>query len=355
MQVIELTKNDYRLWDDFCLESDDAWFWHTSDWLEYNLAYKPEFRSRLRSFYILKDKKIAAVCPLILNDVDGVKEYSLGGVHGPAPALANHLAKKEKEKIQKIVFARIDELAAKDGVKIIKMKIPVLTKNYLESPRQNFNFLEKFGYFNSSINSQVIEIFRPLEELRSDLRHGHDYDISRAAKLLEAEIFDRDNISEEVFKKYQAMHKKAAGRATRPQSTFELTRQWIKEGKGFLVAAKRQGRYLGFAYFLFYKGNAFYASACNDPEAGNLPVAHFIHWSAISWMKNNGCKFYEIGWSVFYSGISDYSTPKRISIGKFERGFGGLLVPLFMGEKYFDRRLFLETCRQKLETFAQNI
>jgi len=33
-------------WEAFCGTSPDAWFWHTSGWLEYTLNYRPELKSK---------------------------------------------------------------------------------------------------------------------------------------------------------------------------------------------------------------------------------------------------------------------------------------------------------------------
>lgn len=353
MEIITLTPDVYKEWDDFCLKSDDAWFWHTTDWLKYDLKYRPEIKPKSKSFMIIDGDRILAICPLILVEIDGVKEFSYSGVHGPVPAFRNGLPKKEKNKVARLIFDHIDNLAKANNVKRTKLGFSVLSRAFLETEETAFNFPEKFGYLNNSLNAQVINLVKPLADLRKDISHGHNADINRAAKSLKAEIFDKSNITKEIFAAYVALHQRAAGRKTRPKATFDLMRGWIFQDKAFLLGAKAEGKFVGFSYFFVYKQNVFYGSSCNDPAFSDWPIAHFIQWNAIEWMNKRKYKFYEIGWQIYNEGMSDYSTKKRINISKFEKGFGGDTYPLFMGEKYYDKSFFIKIYNSRIKQFAE--
>ncbi|MFA4833312.1 MAG: hypothetical protein WC619_00515 [Patescibacteria group bacterium] len=355
LKLINLEPRLYRSWDKFCEESDDAWFWHTSDWLEYNLNYQPKMRPEVKSFLVVDNKRVVAVCPLILVEIDGVKEFSLSGVHGPMPAFSNDLPKKAKNKIMKLIFSQIDNLAGQSGVKRVKFNFSVLSKSFIETAELKFNFSEKFGYLNNNLNALVIDLKRPLDQLWKEVSHGHQADISRSAKILKANIFNRDNINDEIFNEYVKLHQKAAGRQTRPLATFDMMKKWIGQDKAFLVGAKKNNKFIGFSYFFLYKNNVFYGSSCNDPEFQQLPISHFIQWSAIKLMNEKKYKFYEIGWQIYNEGMSDYSSKKRINISKFEKGLGGEVKPLFMSEKYYDKSFFLKVYNSRINQFAQTI
>lgn len=355
MEIINLTPELYKQWDDFCLKSDDAWFWHTSGWQEYNLNYQPKMRPEIKSFLAVDDKRVVAVCPLISVEIDGVKEFSFCGVHGPMPAFFNDLSKKEKDKVIKFVFGQIDELAVQNGVKRVKFYFSVLSQAMAETAGFKFNFSEKFGYLNNNLNSLVINLTKPLNQLWKEVSHGHQADVNRSAKVLKAEVFNRDNVSAEIFNQYVEMHQKAAGRQTRPAITFEMMKKWIGQNKAFLIGAKKENKFIGFAYFFLYKNNVFYGSSCNDPEYKNLPLAHFIQWNAIKWLNERKYKYYEIGWQIYNEGLSDYSTKKRINIGKFEKGLGGEVRPLLMSEKYYDKAFFLKVYNSRINRFARTI
>lgn len=355
MEFIELTPDKYKEWDDFCSKSDDAWFWHTSSWLEYNLNYRPELKPESKSFMVKLDSKIVAACPLILINNHGVKEFSYPGVHGCVPAFSNDLNKKTREKAMKFIFNTIDDLAVKNEVYCAKLCFSVLSKSYMETSAQKFNFPEKFAYLNNTLNAQVINLTKSIDDLRSDIRHGHDADIDRASKILKMDIFDKNNISKEIFDQYIGLHRKASGKITRPEITFKIMFDLIGKGNAFLAGAKKGDEYIGFSYFFWYKNNVFYGSGCNDPDFPDIPIAHFIHWNAIKWMKNNGCKHYEIGWQFYTEGMSDYATKKRINISSFERGFGGEIIPLFMAEKYYNKEFFLKIYKDRIKKFAATI
>jgi len=65
--VEKLTKEKHKEWDNFCLLSDEAWFWHTSGWLTYTVNYRPSLNTKDFSFFVLKEGKIKAVVPLMLE------------------------------------------------------------------------------------------------------------------------------------------------------------------------------------------------------------------------------------------------------------------------------------------------
>ena len=104
MEIKVLEKKDYKAWDSFCLESDDAWFWHTSNWLDMSLAYKPELRSVSHSFMVCEKDSILAICPLLVENHGSIKEFSFGGGYGPVPAIVSKFLQYKKEKILTTIF-----------------------------------------------------------------------------------------------------------------------------------------------------------------------------------------------------------------------------------------------------------
>lgn len=355
METVLLTKDAYKAWDEFCLESDDAWFWHTSKWMEYVLNFWPDSTSVSKSFFVMKNGRAAAICPLILEENNRVKEFSYLRSFGFLPALSNYLTKKEREQVMKFSFERIDFLARENGVKRTSMRCAVLNPSFIETREQSYNHTMRFGYLDNSLNTQVIDLRRPLDEVRRDVRHGHDADIDKASKVLRSEIFDHSNITKEVFDGYLSLHHGDKGRLKRKEITFDMMYGWIKENNAFLIGAKKEGKFVGFSYFYCFKNNVYYGSACNDPEAGNLPVAHFIQWSAIQWMHEKKFKFYETGWQYYANTLSDFPTKKEVDISRFKRGFGGRTAPLFRGEKYYDKDYFLEAHKERMQKYMDSM
>ena len=351
MEIVELKKDNYEEWDGFCLKSDDAWLWHTTPWIEYTLNYKPELKHVSKSFFVYHNNKIIAICPLFIEEKrfknEKINEISFGGDYGPAPALANDLTKKEKEKYLKVIFGHIDSLAKQHEVKRSLMRFCPLSKSYIGW--NNFNYLLKFGYFDCTSNTQIIDLSKSLEDLRRDMRHGHDAAIDSANKLLTVEVYDKDNIAYGIFENYRELHHKAAGRVTRPKKTFDIMFELIKKDKAFLVGAKMKERFVGFSYFFRYKNNVYYGSACNDPEFKKIGFGHLIQWNAIRWMKRIGVICYEIGFQYFPNELVSCATKKEANISRFKRNFGGFTIPVFRGEKYYDKDYFIEIYKERIE------
>jgi len=342
MEVVKLTKDKYKDWNQFCLDSDSAWWYNTTNWLEYNLAYKPENKPESKSFMIVNNGKILAICSLIKEG----HEFSFGEGYGPTPAYLNDLTQKQERKVMKQVFQHIDNLAKEDDIRRVRMRFPVLSESYDMN-----NYLTLFGYLDTSIQTRCIDLSNSLEELRADIRHGHDSDIDKATKELRAEIYDDENITRNIFSEYKNLHHLASGRKTRPDNTFDMLYDNIKNGNGFLVGALKGDEYVSFAYFTVYKGNVNYGSSCNKPDI-NLPLAHFVQWEAMIYM-HQFCDIYEIGWQQYGYTLSDFPTPKEINIGKFKRGFGGFTLPLFRGEKFYDKDYFLKVYEERVNKYVE--
>ena len=332
---MEVAQPDNR-WNGFCQESD-AWFWHTIEWLEYSLAYRPD-RTSL-SFMVEENKEILAICPLILSDNEFIMHWS--------PAFASMTAKK-REKVANFVFEQIDRLALENSVKRVSFMIYPLSF-------PNYNYLMKQDYLDISLNTQIIDLKQDLKSIRGAMRKGHDYDIDRGLKELDITICDNKNIAREVFDNYQRLLQADPSHAyeTRPQITFDMQYNWVRDRYAILLGATCQNEWVGFSYVFTCKNKAYYGSACGSHHYPDLPIAHALTWKTIEWLKNHGFEYYEIGWQQYSSQLYDFPSAKEVSISKFKRGFGGHTIPLFRGEKYYDINYFLKIERERATRFLE--
>lgn len=356
MEIIPLTRDLYEGWDKFCLESDEAWFWHTTDWLEYTLHLRPELKSQSKSFLIMSNSVPLAICPLILNAVsEGEEEYntfSFDRSHGSIPALKNGLVPRQRKTILKLIFSHIDELAVEYNVRICLLKFSPLAPAFF---RQNqYNYLMKFSFLNTSLNTQVLELTVDSNQIYKNIRKGHRYDIHKGEKTFEVNIYDKNNITKEIFDQYRLLHHKAAGRVTRPLITFEMMYHWILEGKAILCGASYKGKHVGFALINIYKKGACYSSASDDPDAEtDVPTSHVMQWRVINWLKENGFRIYEIGVQQFSAQLYDFPSQKDKTISFFKRGFGGLTAPIFSGEKFYSKDFLTKVLSNRTEKLLQ--
>jgi hypothetical protein len=293
------------------------------------------------------------VCPLILEEYTGGREFSYGNIPSPVPAFADDLSVAERHEYAKIVFEHLEKLIEETKVRRICMRFVPISKSFINCGYLPYNYLSRFGFLDVSISSQII--FLEEEDLWNNLTKGHKYEIRRGKRNYGLNIFDKDNITDLKFEDYHNMHEKAAGRVTRPQSTFDMMLDFIRKGQAVLAEVEFGGKSVSFAYVFLYKDGAYYGSACVDGEIEETPSGHCLQWFIIESLKKRGYKFYEIGWQVFSPGLNDFSLAKDISISKFKRGFGGKTVPLFMGEKYYDSDFMEKTFENRIERISEQI
>ncbi|HYM00730.1 MAG TPA: GNAT family N-acetyltransferase [Blastocatellia bacterium] len=359
MDIVPLTKDLYPIWDEFCPTSDDAWFWHTSAWLEYTLNLKPESGSESRSFMLTDDSKVVAICPLVLQKEEPAKniarEFSYGGGPCFAPAFSKSLGEKKRKKAAEVLFGEIDRLAEQEEVKRITIRLSPLANSFWESRVPN-NYLLKFGFIDISLHTQVIDLSEAPNRIWGNVRHGHKYDINRAKRTLEMTILHKGNVTADDFRAYREMHHKAAGRVTRSLTTFEMMYDWILTGNAVLALGKFEGNLAGAAYVMIDKGSAYYASAANDPDLpSTVPIGHGLQWKLIEWLRENGCRRYELGSQQYGNLPHNFPSEKEIHISGFKRGFGGSTLPQFTGEKYYSREYFIKVCSERMSRFAGTI
>ena len=349
VEIIPLTGNLYGDWNDF-INISDGWFWHSTKWLDYTLAYKPELNSTSLSFLIMENSEILAICPLMLENINGVLEFSFGGSPIWSPAFSNTLSSKKIERVTTEIFKHVDKLALEHNIARASFAIYPLSN-------PSHNYLMKYGFLDISLNTQVIDLRHDLKYLHSDLRKGHDYDIDRGLKVLKTTVFTKDNISRNIFDDYCRLHELDSGRKTRPQITFDMQYEWIKEGNAILLRASIPSitgeSVVGFSYIFTYKDKAYYGSACSHPEFSNYPIGHVLTWKTIEWLKEHDFTEYELGWQQ-YKTLFEIPSKKEMSISHFKKGFGGTTFPLFRGEKFYNSKFYLDTMHKRIEAYGKS-
>jgi hypothetical protein len=357
LEFIPLTPERYADWNAFCLKSPDAWFWHTTQWLEYTLNYRPELQPQSESFLCLQRGAIAAICPLIVEThatgTGVAKEFSYGGDTVPSPALAEGLSEKSRKALSQAAFAYIDARAASLHVQRASFRILPLTATFWSYQFPQANPLARLGFNDISLATQVLNLVGDEQDLLRDMRKGHRADIARAAKLIQATVLDEHTITQERFDNYRLLHCKAAGRVTRPLATFQMMLEWIRSGQAILCAATLDDKDVGFALVSVYKDGAYYSSSCEDPEFNHLPIGHLLQWRVMQWLKEHGIRRYEIGLQSFGDQVHSTISEKEVKIGFFKRGFGGQTVAFWRGEKFYNQEYCLQVLHERGQKYAQ--
>jgi GNAT superfamily N-acetyltransferase len=344
-------------WDRFCAQERAAWFWHTTDWLQYTLAYQPALESQSLSFFVTSGSQVVAIASLLLekhHTHDGVHyELSFGGGATPAPALSAQLSSERRAELFTLICRHIDELARRHYA--VRVRIQTSPLSWLGEWAQGQAEFDRYGYVATPLASQVVALDRPFSALLQQMRKGHVYDVKRGMKHFDVTCYGAENISDEVFARYRLLHAQAAGRVTRPLYTFELMRRWISEGKALLLGASKEGSEVGWIYLFLYKGRAYYGSACNHPEWRRQPVGHALQGHALQWLVEHGYAWYELGLQQFGPLLYDLPTDKELAIASFKRGFGGVTAPLYRWEKFYAREFFLRTAHERARRYAETV
>jgi hypothetical protein len=354
---MEIVNKDQKLdsWEPFALASDDAWFWHSTDWMEYTQEYAGDLFVVDRSFFITENGKIMAICPLFVERSpfsEGAKQFTCSGsLTAPLalPAMTNGLSVAKRQEILVLYLETLKSLSVEEGVSYLTLRMPAIAKSNIEIDMPSANPLLRYGFTDLSYITRVIDLSPDETELWSDIRKGHRADIRRAEKSCQIKIWDQSNITPEKFNEYQQLHHKDNGRVTRTQRTFDLTRTWVERGNAILAEAEHDGRGIGFSLFVTYGNGAFYGSSCRDPEFMSIPASHLTQWSVMGWLKSHGYRWYEIGPQAFSPQLHDLATDKSASISSFKNGFGGRTIPSVTAEYFYSKELMEKVYRQRMD------
>jgi len=292
-----------------------------------------------KSFIYLEDNEPHACVFLPIEKIENDLSMSFMGGYLDAPIVSN-------ERVQKIVLAIIDKVAIENKVSKIKFALDVLSK-------ENYNYLLKYGYLDTSILTYVIDVSG---DLLGSCRRGHKCDIKNILKDQNFKIFymDKKNASEELFTNYVLLHHKCSGKITRPQITFNMQLEKIKMGNAFLVALKYLEKNIAFVYFEHCNDKAIYASAADDPDYDRLPLYHVLIFKAMEYLKEKGVTLVDTGQPSCPSSQFDYYIDKKQeNIALFKRGFGGSFKENFRGIKYFSEEAFKDDANKFIENYSK--
>ncbi len=320
-------------WDQMVYRVPGASYEYTSALIEYRYACSPWVKENLSFLYVVDGVPLSAAV-VFLEAYDGNYTFTASKDYLVAPFVSEALPFRRQETVASEVLKQVDSLAAEHGVEKKAFRLDPLCNCRYQNPLLNFNYLMKYGYQNTSINTQIIDLSKEVSELWSDVRKGHKANIKSGKAAYDVRVISGSSVSEEDFRIYKEMHHRAAGRQTRPDETFWMMHNWVRIGNGVLGIAYKDGWPISTVVAYAYGGTAYYASAAEDPGSKlAVPVGHVMQWETMMALKNMGVRFYEIGWQKF--GVQSYSRPteKEIHIASYKRGFGGETRSLFQGVK----------------------
>lgn len=337
-------EDDPANWDLFCAAAPNASPFNTRLWHEYMRSYSPNIEQDL-SFAVVDESDCPiAIVSLFVETCGDAKQFSYAGGFLRAPVINSTLGINLKRKLEVAIFSRIDSIAKEGKISKCLFLIDPLTQR---ASNETYNWLMRYSFLDNTINTQIIDLSCTLDQLHASLRKSYTSLINNGEKHYEICYVDFKNASLELHESYRKLHHKAAGRVTRPRSTFDLQFEQLKRNEALLIGIKYQGVWIGFSYFNHLNGLAYYSSSADDPEAENLPapISHCMLWNAIKYYSAHKFALFELGWQQFGDQLYDFPSTKEIEIAKFKRGMGGQTFSLYRGKKYYD----YETLRKEMK------
>ena len=335
MEVVSFEKVGPDVWDAALVTSPDAWFWHTRQYSDFFLElHRDEDVSDL-SFALVENSIVLAVCPSYLHSIDGVVQLGYGEEFLPFPALAESLSVVDRDRALKRYFSELGRLSEQYSAVRARVRVSPLSHNHIGYSLRPMNPLVRYGFFDLTESTQVIDLREHESTLWTNVRKGHRFDIRRAEKICQTEFWTKTTITDLVFSKYQSLHYKDAGRITRSQRSFDIMLAWILAGRAVLVEATRDRESVAFALIMLFGNGAFYGSGCKDPHTTDLNASHMLQWELILWLKAGGFNYYETGSQYFGPQWFHCPSEKEMGISKFKRGFGGVAIPVYSGEIFY--------------------
>lgn len=285
-------------WDAFCAAHPGAWFLWTSAYLDYQAARG----ARELSFGIMDADRLVAICPLFLEERDGVRSFTMEGHPGLWPLGGDDNGFWNP-------FAIFECLAIRESV---------TREAYMMSPL-GWPDLPFANRPDTDWHSQIVDLTQSEAALHAGLRKSYTALINKAERTHRIFVDETGD----ALAGFRVAHWFKAGRFTRPPETWAMQQQWIRDGHALHVCATLAGGLDASAFFIVYKRAACYASAVQL----NPNVHHALVWRAMVELKARGVEKLEMGWQ----GYATDEKGKQIEF--YKRGFGGQAVPIVAVER----------------------
>jgi hypothetical protein len=160
-------------------------------------------------------------------------------------------------------------------------------------------------------------------QLWRDLRKSYRSLINWGRNNLSMRFVNAENPDISVMKSFQEFHLRTAGRATRPQETWDAMFEWIVSGKGeAILGYLGDGSLVAATMVLDTEDAAVYTSGVYDRDRFDSPIAHWPLYLSMERAAARGNRLYDIGEIPVFGEASQ----KEYSIGYFKRGFTSRII-----------------------------
>lgn len=205
-------------------------------------------------------------------------------------------------------YAKLERIATDGGASKIV---------YSEHDRTVARFFEKMTEQPKIKFEAYINLALPIDNIKMNVRKSYKSLVNWGCKNLDINIYDLNNITNEIFEEFHQFHVQVSGRITRSDRTWELQCQAIKDGKATYVSGRLSGELVAGVFTTYGNTIAYYGVAVNNRElmAQNMPLGHVVLLESIIKAKNDGIEIFILG------DVTPADDEKNNAITKYKRGF----------------------------------
>lgn len=329
MRIIEADEKEKQKWNAFVRvkRGDFLQSWEWGD-------FQSETGKKIWRLAATEDSgEIAAMALVIRHELPFGKNY-LYCPYGPITGLN---AEKQKTKILKLIFDKIEEIGKKEKSVFLKIE-SMATLDIPEGIKA-----KKSGNFQPK-DTLVLSLGKTEEELLSEMKQKTRYNIKLSVKSgVCARISDKNTLDKD-FEKFWALTSETTRRdgfQSHPKKYYQTMLNALKGAqKSFsdrpaarLFLAEYQGEILVANIVIFFGSRAIYLHGASSSKNRNVMAPYLLQWEQIKAARLLGCKEYDF-WGIAPSSSEKKAVDPRgeknwEGITRFKKGFGGQDVNYF--------------------------
>lgn len=182
------------------------------------------------------------------------------------------------------------------------------------------------GYKTHVSYASVVDLDQGWEAIRKSMRKSYRHLVNVGEKHLDCAVIDTGNPQEDVFREFEALHLREAGRKTRPQDTWEMQWKSVQAGECFLTTVRRNAELVGGGLFSRSRSFCEYWVGAYRRDIPELPmIGHAVIGAAMKHMISLGLKLFFVGERHFPGDVwwpyGHPHDPKWLGISDFKAGF----------------------------------
>ncbi len=297
------------------------------DFLDYNTVYFKSFSESSIdiSLVIYHDNYPCAIWPLAFDPKDDEPLKTVnklyGGIVAPPLFVENFPKKSQRSIIKSCLMFLNNIMGVSDGTCWRTNEL-----SFTGNAGQWHQIALEMGGSLDRINYEMyVDLSKSINDIRSSIRKSFRPLVSSGLKNWTVTVMDQ--FCEKTWKSFRELHKRVAGRITRPDETWNIQHEAIKSGNAFLVyVSGPEGLMVGGGYFDMSVDECNYSVGSYDKQFSDQPLGHMIQYQAILTAKEKGRKMYYIG-DRFYKEHLPNVTEKRVQISHFQQGFSSNIFP----------------------------